>query len=190
LDLNNTGTDGEGITCISGTPGTGKTTIAGLLEEAGYPVLEIEDFVRTRGIYAHIENGETLVIDVDDLVSSLARYLPGSGIAFLVGHLSHNLPNPNAVIVLRTRPSVLRKRLIEKGWGESKIGENVEAEAMDICLGEALQIHDQKVSEIDTTDLDPRETLDMVLEIRLSGRRYPPQAKDWLLEHILEESRV
>jgi adenylate kinase len=189
LDLNNNGNDGEGITCISGTPGTGKTTIAGLLEEAGYPILEIEDFARTQGIYSYIENGETLVIDMDDLVSSLANYLPGSEFAFLVGHLSHNLPNPDAVIILRTRPPVLRNRLIEKGWGESKIGENVEAEAMDICLGEALQIHDEKVSEIDTTDLDPRQALDMVLEIHLSGRRYPPQARNWLLEHILEESR-
>jgi len=189
LDLNNARKTSEGITCISGTPGTGKTTVAGLLEEAGYPILEIEDFARTRGIYSHIEYGETLVIDVGDLVSSLIKYLPRSGVAFLVGHLSHNLSNPNAVVVLRTRPSLLRKRLIEKGWDERKIDENVEAEAMDICLGEALELHDVKVSEIDTSELDPREVLRMVLDIHLSRRRYPPRARNWLLEHILEESR-
>ena len=189
MDLNNPGEDGGKITCISGTPGTGKTTVAGLLEGAGYSALEIEDFARTRGIYSHIENGETLVIDLDELVSSLEKHLSTSGCAFLVGHLSHNLPNPYAVVVLRTKPSVLRRRLIEKGWDESKIDENVEAEAMDICLGEALDLHGDRVSEIDTTEMDPEKTANMVLEVHLSGRRYPPWPRDWLLEHILEESR-
>jgi adenylate kinase len=189
LDLNNSVTDIYGITCISGTPGTGKTTLAGLLLRAGHSVYEIEDFARTRGIYSHIENGETLVIDVPDLVSAMAKHLERAGRTFVVGHLSHNLANPESVVVLRTKPSVLRRRLAEKGWGEEKVSENVEAEALDICLGEALELHGEKVSEIDTTDISPETVMKMVLDVHLAKRRYPPQARNWLLDHILEESK-
>ena len=189
MDLNNGRRDRGRITCITGTPGTGKSTLAGLLREKGYTALEIEDFARTRGIYSYMENGATLVIDVPDLVGALGRYLSGVGEAFLVGHLSHNLKDPDSLVVLRTKPSILRRRLADKGWGEEKISENVEAEAMDICLGEALNLHGEKVSEIDTSATPPELVMRMVLEVHSGKRRYPPEARNWLLEHILEESK-
>jgi len=186
--LNKEVADNRRITCITGTPGTGKSTIAGLLEGRGYATLEIEYFARVRGIYSYIENGETLLVDVPDLVAALGRFLPGLGEAFLIGHLSHNLPGADSIVVLRTRPSVLRRRLVEKGWGEEKISENLEAEALDICLGEAVDLHGESVSEIDTTNRSPAETLGMVLDVHSGRRRYPPVARNWLLEHILEGS--
>jgi len=186
--LNNEEANNLRITCITGTPGTGKSTIAGLLEGKGYAILEIENFARVRGIYSYIENGETLLVDVPELMAALGRFLPELGEAFLIGHLSHNLPGADSIVVLRTRPSVLRTRLVGKGWGEGKISENLEAEALDICLGEAIELHGEKVSEIDTTDRSPAETLRMVLDVHSGRRRYPPVARDWLLEHILEES--
>ena len=53
------------------------------------------------------------------------------------GHLSHLL-RVDLAVVLRCSPKVLKERLEAKGWRESKIMENVEAEAVDVILVEAL----------------------------------------------------
>ncbi len=177
------------ITCLTGTPGTGKTTISEVLNGRGHPVIEVEKFARTRGVYSYIENGEALVIDVDELADSLGRYARGLRELVVVGHLSHHLREAGSVVVLRTRPSVLEARLRGKGWPSSKVAENVEAEALDLILVEAVGMHGDKVSEIDTTELSVDEAVDLFLGAHLRGERYPPKPKNWLLEHILKDSR-
>jgi len=153
----------------------------------GIPVIEIEAFARSRGVYSYIEDGETLVIDESELDRALEAYLKDRPEGVLVGHLSHHYRNADNVVVLRTEPSRLERRLRRKGWPQQKVSENVEAEALDICLCEALQIHGKKVSEIDTTDIPPAKVAQMVLDVHRKGERYPPVARDWLLDHILKE---
>lgn len=177
------------ITCISGTPGTGKSSVAVELAKRGFRAIEVEAYSRERGVYSYISNGETLVIDVEELADSLRHFLRGDPDIFLVGHLSHNVSEADAVVVLRTHPDSLRKRLKAKGWPAAKIEENVEAEAMGICLGDALELHGDRVSEIDTTSCSLRETVKMVLGIHRGCVKYPPQSRDWLLEHILKSAR-
>ncbi len=178
------------VTCLTGTPGTGKSTIARILQRTGVPVIEIEPFARTRGIYSYIEDGETLVVDESELAKGLEAYLMDRREALLVGHLSHHYRDADRVVVLRTEPSRLERRLRRKGWARQKISENVEAEALDICLCEALEIHGRKVSEIDTTDISPRRAALMVLDVHARGKRYPPQPRNWLLDHILKDLRA
>lgn len=181
------GRKGRRITCLTGTPGTGKSTIAAILERTGVPVLEMEPFARSRGIYSYMEDGETLVIDESELAGGLEAYLKDRPEALLVGHLSHHYGDADKVVVLRTEPSALERRLRRKGWARQKISENVEAEALDICLCEALQIHGRKVSEIDTTRISPKVAARMVLGVHSKGKRYPPKARNWLLDHILKD---
>jgi len=175
------------VTCITGTPGTGKSTVGDLLRGYGHTVLEIQVFAETRGVYSYIENGEILVIPIDDLMCSIERAVGPPGGGFIVGHLSHHFKRPTSVVVLRTNPAILEDRLREKGWGERKISENVEAEAMDLILSEALELHGDRVSEIDTSEIGEAETARRILDVHLEGKRYPPQTRDWLLEHILKE---
>ena len=175
------------VTCITGTPGTGKSTVGRLLAQRGLFVVEVGDLCRRHGIYSYIENGETLVIDEGKLSEFLSGYLREIEEAVVVGHLSHHYPEPASVVVLRTRPDVLEERLRSKGWPRRKIEENVEAEALDIILAEALEMHGGKVSEIDTTALSPGEVCERVIQVHRLGRRYPPKARDWLLAHILKD---
>ena len=177
------------ITCISGTPGTGKSTVGGELAKRGFRVVEVEEYSRQRGVYCYISNGETLIIDVDELTDSFSRFLREHPDIFIVGHLSHNIAQADAVVVLRTHPDSLQRRLEGKGWPPAKVSENVEAEALEICLGEALELHGSKVSELDTTTSPLHATVEKVLEIHNRGARYPPQSRNWLLEHILKSAR-
>ncbi|MCJ7463576.1 MAG: AAA family ATPase, partial [Thermoplasmata archaeon] len=94
------------------------------------------------------------------------------------GHFSHLL-KPDVAIVLRCSPSVLEKRLKRKGWDEKKIRENVEAEAVDVVLVEALE-NVAEVCEIDTTHKKPGEVAKAIEDI-IAGERnkYRAGNVDW-----------
>ncbi|GAF93622.1 unnamed protein product, partial [marine sediment metagenome] len=84
--------------------------------------------------------------------------LPTIGNILLVSHLSH-LMHCDTVIVLRTSPRILRQRLEARGWPESKVRENVEAEAVGVILVEAMELEPAvPVLEVDTTSEGPDHT--------------------------------
>jgi adenylate kinase len=85
-------------------------------------------------------------------------------------------------IVLRCRPSVLRARLETRGWSPAKVRENVESEAIDGILQEAVG-RLPFVFEIDTTDATPSETAEVILAI-LQGetKGHEPGSVDWTSE--------
>jgi len=94
------------------------------------------------------------------------------------GHLAHELP-VDLAIVLRCAPSELSRRLKARGWPAKKIQENVEAEAVDVILIEALE-DCPEVCEIDTTHLTVPEAA-AAIEEALGGERekYRPGRIDW-----------
>jgi adenylate kinase len=96
----------------------------------------------------------------------------------LEGHFSHML-RPDVAIVLRCSPKVLEKRLRKKGWDESKIRENVEAEAVDVVLIEAVE-NVPEVLEIDTTDMKPGQVAKAIDSIVAGERqKYRVGNVDW-----------
>jgi len=141
---------------ITGTPGTGKSTVGRILSARGYPVTEIAD---TTGGYILEHDGErdTFVIDEERWAAEFP-HLEG----FVVGHLAHLLPC-DLVVVLRCEPPVLEERLRRRGYSDPKIRENCEAEALDVILVETLEGHfAERVLEIDTTAIDPVTCADTI----------------------------
>ncbi len=136
------------IIVITGTPGTGKTTIARMLgEKLGLPVYSVGDFVK----------GEE--VDVKELEEK-ANVEEG----ILEGHLfSETKIRADWVFVLRTRPSVLLKRLLKR-YPFEKAWKNVVAEAIDYCKIMALD-HYGDACEVDTTERGPDETVEKILRI-------------------------
>ena len=157
---------------ITGTPGTGKTTVAEVLRRRGYVVLNVNELAEKYGCVVGEEEG-TKIVDIDCLEKIEVEA------DFVEGHLSHYL-KVDAIVVLRCRPDVLYERLLGKGWDEEKIRENVEAELIDYILVEAIE-RGKVVHEIDTTNLNPEEVADKIEEI-LKGKHYPPGNVDWLSE--------
>jgi len=130
---------------ISGIPGTGKSAIALELEQRGYPVIHATETTREFIIETDDEL-DTVIIDEDAWVAS---FVAVDG--FVEGHLAHLLPC-DLVIILRCRPDILKSRLVQRGYRDEKIRENVEAEALDLVLIETFEIHPPgHILEIDTT---------------------------------------
>lgn len=165
------------LVALTGTPGVGKTSASSLVRSM--KVVHVNDIVDGSGaVCGYDEERCTKEIDVELLAKEVAG-MPGD--MLIEGHLSHLL-GPELAIVLRCSPSVLAVRLKAKGWVDPKIRENVEAEAIDVVLVEALEAV-RDVCEIDTTKMSSDQVAAAIEEI-IAGERekYPVGHVDWSQE--------
>ena len=160
---------------MTGTPGTGKTTVAALLH---CRVLDINSLVRGGMNLGQDPERGCLEADMDALAGHL-KSLDCKETVILEGHFSHHFAD--WAIVLRLSPAALQPRLKKRGYSQSKIRENLEAEALDVILVEAVEMC-RRVDEIDTTGRSAAEVAAMIENI-IEGRLHlPPGQADWLEE--------
>lgn len=161
---------------LTGTPGTGKSSVAKILSHR-WPVEEVAALAPRLGAARSTPTG--VEVDLRRLRTRLERDLPSR--AVWVGHLAHLLPVRD-VVVLRCHPLELLRRLdrAERGSRYDRV-ENVAAEATDVVLLEALGLR-RRVWEVDTTSRGLRSVAAEVA--RLLARRPPPAygRVDWLAD--------
>ena len=153
---------------VTGTPGTGKSTAVDLLD-SDLEVLQLNETIREAGLTTgHDEERDSAVADMD----ALADYLDGRESVVFESHLAHHFP-ADRVVVLRCHPEQLTERLRERGEPAATVEENVESEALDVILAEAVERHgDEGVYEMDTTDRTPAETA-AAIDAVVAGERDP-----------------
>ncbi len=135
---------------LTGTPGVGKTTLAAVAAAHGWTVIDVKAWAREQGcVVGFDEEDQADVVDVQ----ALGGRMPEGDRLLLEGHLSHLLPVDVAWVV-RCDPAVLRPRLVARGYGLPKVVENLEAEALDIVLAEAID-HVPRVIQRDGTRRTP-----------------------------------
>jgi len=111
--------------CITGIPGTGKTTIARMLNSSGIKCTGLNDI----SIECGALNGDTVDIDI------LRKIQINSDV--VESHYSHLL-DCEYVIILEDDEEQLMKRMEERGYPESKINENIDAQRAGIIYWEAI----------------------------------------------------
>ncbi|MEF8840698.1 MAG: adenylate kinase family protein [Haloarculaceae archaeon] len=170
---------------LTGTPGTGKTTVADLLETE-LEVVHLNDVVREEALAESVdEERDSLVADLDSVREWLDGHEAEHGDLFVESHLAH-LFGADRVVVLRCDTDELERRLLDRGETEAKARENAESEALDVVLSEAVERHGEaNVYEVVTTDRSP-EAVAREVEAVLAGEREPSAGTvdytDWLLE--------
>jgi adenylate kinase len=172
---------------ITGTPGTGKTTLSRLLAtelEACY--VEPKILLRRKGTgYTYDDKRKTRIVSLKRLQVALrkraARADHGLVIDSHVALEAGRLPRLVRVIVLRCDPIVLERRLQRKRWSKSKIGENLQAEILDICLWEAVKNYGwNRILEIDTTEKLPRRVVQLIVKDLCKKRVQNQPRVNWL----------
>lgn len=154
---------------LTGTPGTGKSTVADRVgERLGVEVIHLNDRIAEHGLHTgEDEERGSLVADIEAIEAHLGDW---SGL--LDSHLAHQF-DADAVVVLRCAPGELETRLTDRGEPAAKAAENAESEALDIVLSEAVRRHGEGiVYEIDTTGRSVEAVADDLVAV-LRGEREP-----------------
>ncbi len=146
------------VIAISGTPGTGKTTLAKLMQKKpGYQRLDLHEhykeistgYNRKKRCYdIDLKKFEKLVKDE----MKIAKKEKGRGL-IIDSHISHLLP-PRLVdlCIILTCPDLkkLERRLKRREYSKQKIKENLDAEIFQVCLTEAKEMG-HKVMVVDVS---------------------------------------
>lgn len=170
---------------LTGTPGTGKSTVAKILARSStrYQLVEVGDLALDRGSgkWRRGPRRGTVIVDMTDLRRSLRAdpVRPPRGSTYIhVGHLSHLLPVAG-IVVLRCHPEELDRRLKRRREPLADRKANVESELIDLVLSEAAEMK-VPLYEIDTTDRTP-EQVARAVRSAIAGRGIPGAGRvDWL----------
>ncbi|MFB6152794.1 MAG: adenylate kinase family protein [Halodesulfurarchaeum sp.] len=153
---------------ITGTPGTGKTTVADRLD-TDLTVIHLNDVIRTEDLVTGTDpDRDSLVADLD----AVRAWFGDRDDVVVESHLAHYL-DVDKVVVLRCAPTELESRLADRDVDHESIEENVESERLDLVLAEAVDRHgEDRIYEIDTTGRDPTRVADDVAAV-IRGDRDP-----------------
>ena len=168
---------------ITGTPGTGKKSIAPLVaSKLGLPCLSLSELAATYGLLNRGRADEE--VDTKVFAKQVAARIREPSVVY--GHL---LPyvltkrSVETVVVLRCEPSALRRRLVARGYSFEKVFQNVEAELIGVVASDSYSAFGpEKTTEFDTSDRKPdAEAKSITNRIRRIGG--PRPRIDWTLHY-------
>jgi adenylate kinase len=119
---------------ITGTPGVGKTSFC---SSTNHQTLTVEEIAAIHQCLGETEEDGAAPIDLQKLIPTIDW--PEADILLIDGHLSHLLP-VDGIVLIRCHPDILKKRLFERDYSQSKVSENVECELIGTIAAECLDI--------------------------------------------------
>ncbi|MFH1511341.1 MAG: AAA family ATPase [Candidatus Woesearchaeota archaeon] len=142
------------IVVITGTPGTGKTSLARFIaRNLGFKRIDVAPLIKSISCGYDLKRG-CEIVDSDKFVKALLLLIKGKKQKLVIdSHLAHCLPSDivGLCIVTKCDLLVLKKRLDKRYKGNpEKVRENLDAEIFDICHNEAVEFG-HKVEIVDTT---------------------------------------
>ncbi len=169
------------IIAVTGTPGTGKTTISERLLKSlkNAELIRANDIVRERKLFTARDRHGSLIVKMKGLESELNRRVRASKADFVIveGHLLCDIRIRGAVaVVVREHPATLLKRLRSRGYPRQKIEDNIVSEAIDYCGVNAASRY-RKVYEVESGEA----ALGRIIDIA-RGRKVKPRDIEMLGE--------
>lgn len=129
------------ILAVTGSPATGKSTLAKrLAEELGFEHIELNKVIEEKGWHeGRDEKRDTLIVDETMLTRRVKTLVKPKKNYIIDSHLSHFISPEivDACIVCTCGLKELRKRLEKRGYAAEKVRENLDAEIFESCRLEA-----------------------------------------------------
>jgi len=175
------------VILITGTPCTGKTTLAKALNlklDAQY--INLTDYAKTYCLtLGEDKERKTIIIDEEKMRIKLAETINASDKPNIIvdGHYASSVVPTDLVtkvFVLRRNPKELKVFMEKCGYTGTKMWENLSAEILDVCLIEAMQFQSGKICELDITDKIVEEVLCDIIGILEENKKCYYGFVDWL----------
>ncbi|THD20869.1 Adenylate kinase isoenzyme 6 [Fasciola hepatica] len=146
---------------ITGTPGTGKTTLAKeIADRCSLNFVSVNDVAKEGELYdGYDDENDCHILDEDRVVDELEDYMMQGG-QVVDYHSCDFFPERwfDAVFVLRTDNSVLYPRLSARGYSAKKIADLIHCEIVQVVLDEARESYREEiVMELPSNSLDDLE---------------------------------
>ena len=131
------------IIIVTGTPGTGKTSIAkALAKKLKIPYLDVNTIIQEHKLKEEYDpKRQTYIVDEKKLSKILIKSIKKHKDLVIDSHLSHFISKKHVdiCIVTKTDLKVLKKRLEKRKYSKNKVKENLDAEIFEICHTEAQE---------------------------------------------------
>jgi adenylate kinase len=187
------------VILVTGTPCVGKTTVAHLLASklnALYVNLT-ELAVHENLVSGRDEKRDSIIVDEIRMRRKIREIIEACEQNDIVidGHYAVSVVPKKlvtCVFVLRRNPVELRKFMEQCGFSGRKLWENLASEILDVCLVDALNVHEEgKICELDVTGKSVEEVVSEILDALSGHKECHVGIVDWLgkLENdgLLEE---
>ena len=139
--------------CITGIPGTGKSTLCLNLNRNGATCRSANDEAQRLGCVS----GD--VVDTDRLRAAI------NGVNIIEGHYTHLL-DCECAIILTASEETIRKRLLDRGYSREKVEENIGVMLSDSIYYEALdRLPAGRIFTVSTDGENEGAVLSRVMEI-------------------------
>ncbi len=186
------------VILITGTPCVGKTTIAkALTAKLNAEYINLTDYAKANNLTKGQDpERDTLIIDEEGMQQSLSETIDTSTNQTIVidGHYAAAVtPNQHIaqVFVLRRHPKELKEFMEKRGYSGIKLWENLQAEIIDVCLGEAVEVHAGRVCELDVTGKPVEAVVEDIVAILEKRKACIVGTIDWMgtleREGVLDE---
>ncbi|XP_078483699.1 adenylate kinase isoenzyme 6-like [Ciona intestinalis] len=133
---------------ISGTPGTGKTTLAQeLANVTNLNFVSIGQIAKENELFCGYDDQlQCPILDEERVLDELEDQMSEGG-NIVDYHGCEFFPQRwfDIVFVLRTDNTILHERLSQRGYNEVKLKNNIESEIFQIILDEARESYDQQI---------------------------------------------
>ena len=155
------------IIIVTGTPGTGKTTLSKELSLVlGYKYVDINKVIEAHDLSeGYDKERECDIVDTGKLVIQLEKMIKHTTSNMVIdGHMSHFLHSKyvDLCIITKCDLKILKTRL-DKLYTEKKVRENLDVEIFDTCLEEARE-QGHTLFVIDTSTLSVNQIMGKIKE--------------------------
>jgi adenylate kinase len=175
------------VILITGTPCVGKTTVAkALTAKLGAEYINLTDYAKTNNLtLGEDKERNTIIINEEAMQEKLGETIDATENRNIVvdGHYASAVTPTNhvaLVFVLRRNPKELKQFMEKRGYSGSKMWENLQAEILDVCLGEAVEVHAGRVCELDVTGKPVDEVVGWIQDILEKRKTCIVGTVDWL----------
>ena len=167
---------------ITGTPGTGKKTIAiELAKKLNFQYINLNDYAIKNKLTK--QNKTDYTINDLNLFSKKIKKKIENGNFIISGHLLPDIISKkdiDIIFILRCSPLILLKRYKKRQYKEQKIKDNIISEAIGIIQYESMKkFGNNKIIEINVTDKNVK-SLVKELTLIINDKQKIIQKIDWL----------